>query len=594
MGFAKRTISKARRSSLAVNGSLAALFLLAAVTSSQALDNGLIPRADWALINGRVHTMDARNTVAEAIAVEDDRIVYVGDEAGLKNFVGIGTHVIDVHGEMVLPGFVDAHTHLVGGAFVNSGVNLLTDDTEEVLDRLRIYVADNPDAPFILGYGLRRSPWLAKGGLPTKGILDQLPTDKPIYIWAVDGHAAWVNSKALEVAGITKDTTDPVPGYARFHRDNDGNPNGWVEEPPAQMLVFGPVVNPTEEFILKGTRTWLPRIAAAGVTSVQDLGIQGMSQEDGFQLFTNLDKKGEMPFRVRGVYYWNDATSDPLVPLRKFREEFHSEHVKVGKLKVNVDGADDSHSGLYVEPYADKPDAKPKPIIPLDVMKKVVAEGDREGINAVCHCWGDLAVRYFLDSVEYAIKNNPPRKDRRFVVSHGASIHPDDIARFAKLGVVYDTSGAWMANDPTLVEISRARLGKERQDDMFPAMKIIRAGGKVSFGSDWPVSGYLSEYRPLMMIRTAVTRRLPGLDDRPPLGGESAKMPLQEALRAATINAAYSTGIDDITGSLEVGKKADLVVLEKDLFDVDPYKINEVKVLYTMMDGKLTYDHTAK
>ncbi|WP_428028421.1 amidohydrolase [Altererythrobacter sp.] len=571
--------------------SIAAISLASASQMSLAQDNGLIPTADWALINGRVHTMDANNSIAEAIAVEDDTIVYVGDEEGLRNYIGLGTHVIDVHGEMVLPGFIDAHTHLVGGAFVNSGANLLTDDADEVVERMRQYVADNPDQPFYIGYGLRRSPWLARGGLPTKDILDQFDTDKPIYIWAVDGHAALVNSKALEVAGITKDTEDPVPGFAIIHRDSDGNPNGWLEEPPAQMLVFGPVVNPNEEFILKGTRTWLPRIAAAGVTSVQDLGIQGMSQEDGFKLFTNLDKDGEMPFRVKGVYYWNNASEDPLVTLRRFREEFHSEHVTVSKLKVNVDGADDSHSGLYVEPYVDKPDAKPNPIIPPEVIKKVVTEADREGINVVCHCWGDLAVRHMLDAYENAIETNPPREDRRFVVSHGSSVHADDILRFAQLGVVYDTSGAWMANDPTLVEISRLRLGAERQDDMYPAMKIIEAGGKVSFGSDWPVSGYLSEYRPLTMIRTAVTRRLPGLDDRPPLGGESAKMPLQEALRASTINAAYNMGIDDITGSLEVGKKADIVVLEEDLFDVDPYKIDEVKVLYTMMGGQLTYDH---
>jgi len=554
--------------------------------------NRLNPTADWALINGRVHTMDAKNTVAQAIAIENDKIVYVGDAEGLKNYIGIGTRVIDLHGEMVLPGFVDAHTHLLGGALACNGVNLLTDDTEEVLGRLRTYVADHPEKTSLLGYGLRRGPWLAKGGLPTKDILDEIEPDRPFYIWAVDGHAAWVNSKGLEVAGVTKDTPDTVPGYSMFHRDKDGNPNGWVEEVPAQMQVFGPIVNPNKAFYVQGTLDWLPRIAAAGVTSVQDLGFQGMSQEEGYQFFAELEENGQLPLRMEAVYYWNDPTSDPLVPLRKFREEYHSELLWAGKLKINVDGADDAHSACYVEPYADKPDVKVEPIIPPDVMKKVIAEGDREGIDAVCHCWGDMAVRYFLDAVEYAIENNPPRANRRFVVSHGANVHADDIPRFAKLGVVYDTSGAWMANDPTLVEISRVRLGEERQQDMFPAMKIIRAGGMVSFGTDWPVSGYLSEYRPLVMIRTAVLRQLPGLDDRPPLGGKEARMPLQDALRASTINAAYNMGIDDITGSLEVGKKADIVVLEKDLFDVDPHTIQDVKVLYTMMDGNITYDHS--
>lgn len=557
---------------------------------ANAVANRLNPTTDFALINGSIHTMDAKGTVAEAIAIENDEIVYVGDAAGLKNVIGLGTEIIDLDGKMVLPGFVDAHAHIVAGGLIMLGVDLQTDDKEELFDRIRQEVKTNKD-DLILGYGVRFNVWT--DGNPTAAMLDEIESERPIYFWTIDGHSAWVNSKALEIAGIDKDTPDTAPGFSFFERDADGNPTGFVVELPAQMQVFTSLLDVDTDFISGGVSTWMDNFAAAGVTAVHDHGIQGMGQDEGFQMMLDLEKAGKMPVRFLGSNYWNDGSVDPLPGTLEMRKNVDSELVKGRYLKINLDGGDDKWNALYVEPYTDKPEIVPEPIIPYDVLQDAVIRVDAAGIDVTCHCFGDLAVRKMLDAIEAAIAKNPPR-DRRHKITHGTLIHPDDYARFGQLGVIYDSSGAWMSHDPLLQTVTTTRLGEKRVQGMFPVTNVIAQGGTFSFGSDWPVSGYISEYRPLSAIEVGVTRQLDGRKDVPPLGGEEARMSLDQALRAHTINAAYGMGIDKETGSLEVGKKADLVVLEKNLYDIDPNDISEVKVLYTMMNGMLTWDHEEK
>ena len=393
---------------------------------------------------------------------------------------------------------------------------------------------------------------------------------------------------ALEMAGVTRDTPETVPGYSFFERDGDGNPTGWIVEIPAQMQVLGELLEVNTAFMKSGVETWLKRFSAAGITGVQDMGIQGMTQPEGFQMFTDIAEAGELPLRLRGVYYWNDPKIDPLPEIKALRDQFTHPLVRPDKIKINIDGGDDGYNAIYVDGYLDKPDLEVAPIIPADVITDAVVRGDAEGIDSVCHCFGDGAVRIMLDAVQAAIKANPDR-DRRMVVSHGNSVHADDIARFAELGVGYDSSGAWMSYDPNLQDVSDLRLGKQRVQEMFPTAKIVASGGNFSLGSDWPVSGYISEYRPLAAIETAITRTLDGRKDVPPLGGKEAGVSLETAIRAATINAAYNVNLSDQVGTLEAGKKADLVVLGENLFDIDPNDIGEVNVVYTMMGGKVVY-----
>ncbi len=559
---------------------------LATASFVQAQSNRINATADYALINGNIYTMDAEGSTATAIGIEGDEIVYVGDADGLRNVIGIGTEVIDLKGKMVLPGFVDGHIHAAAGGLIMLGVDLQTDDKDELFARIRGEVESNDD-DIILGFGVRFNPW--RDGNPTAAMLDEIESERPVYLWAIDGHAAWVNSKALEMAGVDKDTPDTVPGFSFFERDDDGNPTGWIVEIPAQMQVLTSLIDVNPEFMAGGVADWMQRFAAAGITAVHDHGIQGMSQQEGFQMMADFESNGELPIRFVGSYYWNDGSIDPLPATIELSEQFNSELVKATYLKINMDGGDDKWNALYVDPYTDKPDLVPDPIIPVDIVKDAVIRADAAGFNVTCHCFGDLAVRTLLDAVEEAIAVNPER-ERAHKITHGTLIHPDDYARFAELGVIYDTTGSWMTFDPLMQTIATDRLGADRVKAMFPVNRVVDAGGTFSFGSDWPVSGYVSEYRPLASIEAGVTRQLRGRRDVPPLGGEEAKLPLQLALEAHTINAARGMAMDKEIGSLEVGKKADIVVLDQDLFKVDREAISDVEVLYTIMGGELTFE----
>lgn len=542
--------------------------------------------ADFVFSNGKIYTVDESQPWAEAVVVNGSEIVYVGDTAGVSTFVGNNTETVDLGGRMVLPGFVDGHAHTVAGGLLMGGVDLQSDSQEEILERIRQFVAANPDAEVIQGYGVRFTPW--DGNWPTAAMLDEIESERPVYLFAIDGHASWVNSKALELAEIDKDTPDTAPGFSYFERYEDGTPTGWIVELPAQMLVFTRLLDINAEYVARGVREWLPRFSAAGITSMQDYGIQGLSTDEGFQLMQSLEESGEMLVRLQGVYYWNDKDTDPVPLIAELKERYNSELVKATHLKINVDGGDDKWNAVYVDGYSDKPELDAQPIIPFDVITDALVRADAVGIDSVCHCFGDMAVRRFLDAVETAIETNPDR-DRHFVVSHGISIHPDDIGRFAELGVTYDSSGAWMSRDPNIEAIATVRLGEERVDAMFPMKGVADRGGNVSLGSDWPVSGYVSEYRPLTAIQVAVTRQLPGRDHIPPLGGERAQLPLAMAIEAATLGAASGIGLGDLVGSIEVGKKADLVVLERNLFDIDAGQISETDVQLTMMNGNVTH-----
>ncbi len=564
--------------------------ILASFTGVQAGNNArLNGTADYAFINGKIYTMDKAQPWVEAVTIEGKKITYVGDASGLKHHIGIGTEVIDLDGKMLMPGFVDGHIHAAAGGMILKGVDLQTDDKEEIFKRIKDHVTANPDLDVIVGWGVRFNPWTE--GNPTAAMLDKIESKRPVFLWTIDGHAGWANSKALEIAKIDKDTPETVPGYSFFERDDQGNPTGWIIEIPAQLQVLSALINLNLDYVTEGVAEWLPKMSAAGITALADYGIQGIGMEEGFQMLKDLEAEGKLPMRVLGVYYWNDPNVDPIPAVQKLASEVNTELVKANRLKINMDGTDDKHNALFVDPYSDKPDIKVDPIIPFDILNDVVKRADALGIDVVCHCFGDLAVRKLLDAVEAAIAANPKR-NRRNVISHGALIHPDDYARFKELDVTYDTSGAWMSRDPLIQTVTTKRLGKKRVAGMFPMKAIADAGGNVSFGSDWPVSGYISNVRPLLAIQMAMTRQPKGDHSQPPLGGEAAKVPLALALKAHTIGAAYGMGMDDRIGSIETGKLADLVVLEKNLFDVAPQEIGNVKVLYTVMNGKLVYDGT--
>lgn len=565
-----------------------AALLLASLSAAIAQMGGSpVGQADYAFINGKIYTVNEAQPWAEAVAIDGNKIVYVGNAAGLRNVIGYGTQIIDLDGKMMLPGFVDGHVHPMAGSLLARGVNLQTDDRNVLFDRLKSYVAEHPDEDVILGYGWRFNVWT--DGNPTKEMLDKIEADRPVFLWAVDGHVGWANSKALELAGVDKDTPDTVPGFSFFEKDAKGNPTGYIIEVPAMMEVFTKLKDVDLDYISAGLAEWLPKFSQSGLTAAHDYGIMGIGMEEGFQLYNDLEKSGKLPIRIVGTYYWNDPDVDPIPIIEGFKKKFTTRLVRPERIKINLDGGDQERNALFVDPYSDKPDVKVEPLIPYDVLNDVVKRADAKGIDVTCHCFGDLAVRKLLDAVEGAIEANPKR-DRRNSAGHMILVHPDDVKRFAETGVIAQVEAAWGALDPFLNTVTRARLGEKRLNRYLGINELWDAGATVAFSSDWPASGYLSNIEPLVTIQVAVTRQIVENPTTPPLGGEAGKVHLERALRAHTLNAAYGMGMDDEIGSIEKGKLADLVILEKNLFDVPANEISKVKVLYTIMDGKLVYE----
>jgi hypothetical protein len=542
--------------------------------------------ASFVFQNGGVYTVTAARRFAEAVAVRGDRIVYVGSTLGARELVGPETQVIDLAGRMLLPGFIEAHIHPIAGAFMARGADLQTDDLDELLARVVAEAAAHPNAPIVRGYGWRYNVFPDSG--PNKEALDAIVSDRPVFLFAIDGHGAWVNSKALELAEIGVETPDPQPPFSVYQRDWYGGPTGYLVEVPAILEVLSVVAPVDKAYVREGFEEWAPRFSAAGITSVFDAGIQGLPVEEGYALYTELEAEGRLPFRVVGSYYWNDPEVDPLPPLRALRERFHTELVDPRVLKINADGGEMQHTAYLLQPYADEPRKRGELIIPSDMIREVVVRADADGIDFHCHCYGDAATRTLLDALEAAVEVNPMRH-RRHTLAHLAVVDPWDVPRFAVLGAIAQFSTHWAALDPAVDEVARRRFGSARTNHMFAPRPLIDAGTRISLGTDWPASGYYSTYKPLDSIQIAVTRQQIGKPDQAVLGGRGQRLSLDEALLANTLGAAYQLRLEEQVGSIEVGKRADLIVLDRNLFETPEHEIHRARVLLTLMNGRITH-----
>ena len=543
--------------------------------------------ADIVFKNGPVYTVDSGNPWARAVAVKGKRIVFVGDEARVEPFVGPQTRVVDLAGKMLLPGFVEGHIHPLVGATLTRGADLQFDTREDILGALKAYREKVRKADLIRGFGWRYSAFPATG--PRKEDLDALWPDVPVILLAIDAHSAWVNSQALAVAGVTKDTKDPLPGFSTFERDPaTGEPTGYLVEVPAIIRVNNAVEPFGSDYVAESLAEWLPKAAGAGITAVFDAGMQIIPDTEGFAIYSDLEREGKLPFRVIGSYYHNNPEIDPIPEIKALQREFQSELVKASVLKLNIDGGDAQRTAAFLAPYADAPETSGDTLLPPDLFADIIKRADRDGVDIHIHSYGDRATRLSLDAFEAAIKANPPR-DRRNAIAHNFLVDPLDAPRFAELGIVGQFSAQWAVPD-TSQAVTRTRLGLPRADELYRMGSILRHGGMLSLGTDWPAAGYTSTYRPLDAIEVATTRREFDKPRGPQLPPVDEVIPLEAALKAATMGPAWQLGMDHEVGSIEVGKLADLVVLEKNLFEVAPQDIHRTKVLMTVMNGKVTHE----
>jgi len=548
-------------------------------------------KADYVFKNAAIYTIDSKNPTAQAIAVTGKTISYVGTNDGVKPFIGDKTKVIDLHGQMLLPGFVDSHIHPMLAMFAG-GADLQYDSVEEVLASVKKWADAHADAPVIRGFGWRYTLFPTTG--PTKADLDKLFPDRPVLLVAIDVHSAWINSKAMELAGVNAKTQDPVPGFSYFQRDpKTGEPTGWVVETPAEQAVLAKLSPPTPEAQIAATAELLPKFSAAGITSVFDAGIATMPTETGFDGYQQLEKESKLPVRVVGTYYWNNPElQDPVAIVLKLRDKYNSELLQAKTLKIMADGGEAQHTAVMLKPYYDRPGFNAQYQLAPKLIETAVLKAQQNGVDTHCHCYGDAAIRKYLDIVAEAEKQYP-NSSSRHTIAHSLLITDPDVPRFKELNVTMQTSPQWITPDPYSEKVTQI-LGNDVVNTEWARMNSVsKAGGRLAFGSDWPATGYFSSYRPLDAIQVALTRAIlpeyQKIQFAPIMPPANEVVTLDQALKAYTLDSAYVLDLEKKIGSLEVGKLADIVVLEKDLHKIPASDISTTKVKLTMMNGKVAY-----
>ncbi|MDD5361129.1 MAG: amidohydrolase [Ignavibacteria bacterium] len=547
--------------------------------------------ADYVFKNGAIYTIDEKNPKAEAIAINGKLISYVGSNNGADAYIGKDTKVIDLKGQMLLPGFVESHIH-PSMAILTNGADLQTDSMEELLSRVKAWADANPDSKIIRGFGWRYNMFSTTG--PTKEVLDKIFPDKPVFLIAIDGHSAWVNSKALQMSGIEAKHPDPLPGVSYYQRDPKTNePTGWVVETLAEQEMFDKLKLMTPDLILNAIKDILPKFSAAGITSAFDAGIAIIQTENVLEQFVQMEKEGKLPIRIVASYFWNNASvTDPVERTMALKEKFKSELLQVGALKIMFDGGEAQHTAVMIQEYADRPGFFGDYSIDKKLIEEAILKAEANNINTHAHSYGDATTRAYLDAIEAAQKMYP-NSTSRHTAAHVMFLADSDVPRFAKLNVTMQCSAQWMTPDPPMERTAQIVGNDIAFKELNRINSVLKTGGRVAFGTDWPAAGYVSTFQPLDAIQVAVTRMILqkyGNDYfTPVLPPVDEIVTLDQALKAYTLDAAYVLGLEEKIGSLQVGKLADIVVLEKDLHNIKPGDISGTKIKLTMMNGKITF-----
>lgn len=545
--------------------------------------------ADVVFRNGPVYTVAGPIPWAQAVAVTGTTISYVGDDAGAMALVGPDTRVVDLNGRLLMPGFVEGHTHPFLGSFLTSGVDLQVPTLADAQAAIAQYAREHPDGA-VRGFGWRVDMFGPDG--PTRADLDSVLPDRPGFFFAIDGHSLWANSKALEMAGVSRDTPDPIPGFSYYARDAGGDPTGYILEVNAVLGLVNAVEPISPETMGSLMRAWLPKASAAGITSVFDAGVPpiGDDQASILRLYTDVERSGELPFRVVASYSVRGTPVEGTVEkFRQVRNEISGELVSVDVVKIVGDGTQGGYTAWLIEPYADKPDSTGGSPFTEEQWHRLVGDVDAAGFDVHVHACGERTARVALDAIERAIATNPAR-DRRNAIAHLVYVEDSDNPRFGELGVVAQFSANWFSADPDTLENMAARYGSPRKDLMYRPQEILRSGGRISLGTDWPAAGYFSTYKPLDSIQIGVTRQLIGDPGAAVLSPADQSLTVEEAVHANTLGAAYQLRLDDRVGSVEVGKLADLIVLDRNILEVDPHEIHAATVEMTLMNGQIRHE----
>jgi predicted amidohydrolase YtcJ len=537
--------------------------------------------ADLVLLGGAVETMGAARRRAAAVAVSRGRIVAVGSAAELSEHVGPSTRVIELAGRTVLPGFQDAHLHPPEGGLSALRCDLHDCSSREAcLEEVARYAAGHPEREWIVGEGWSIDSF--PGGTPRREDLDAVLPDRPAYLENRDGHGAWVNSRALALAGVGATTPDPPDG--RIEREDHGEPQGTLHE-GAMDLVAGLLPETTQEEWEEGIRLAQAKLHALGITAWQDARVV----PDTLAAYRALAERGELTMRTEGNLLWERGRpeAEQLEKLVELRSRGSLGRLRIRGAKIFQDGVAENFTAAMLSPYLDSEGRTTEnrgiDMVEPDELARVVTLLDARGFQVHLHTIGDRSVRQTLDALAAAREANG-RRDARHHLAHIQFVHPDDVPRFRALGVVANAQPYWACREGYVTELTEPFVGPGPSSYMYPFGSLRRAGAELAFGSDWTVS----TADPLAQIEVAVNRVSPENRGAEPLLPAEA-LDLPTALAAFTRGSAFVNFLEHETGSIEPGKLADLVVLDRDLFDPGAGPIGDARVLLTLVEGEPLY-----
>jgi len=536
------------------------------------------PVADTVVVNARIYTVNAQQPWAEALAIGGDKILAVGSPQDVAAYRGPSTKVIDAQGHLVLPGFTDCHIHFMDGSLGLTQVDLNEAKTvPEIQRRVREYAAAHPNEPWITGMGWTY-PTFGPSALPDKKILDEVVPDRPVFLVAFDGHSSWANSKALALAGITQKTPDPPNG--KIVRNEKGEATGALKE-AAGDLIAALMPKPTREQRLAALRLGMHEANKFGLVRVHSAG----QDFEYLDLYDALRRQGEMTLRFYVAYFLDppELTPDALETIEQARRTYHDDWISGGVVKTMLDGVVEAHTAAMLAPYSDDPSQSGKLFWDESKYKQAIAELDRRGLQIFTHAIGDRAVRLALDAYQEAAKANHTR-DARPRIEHIETITAQDIPRFGQLGVIASFQPLHAYPDDDTLKIWARNVGPERAQRAWVWRSILRSGGTLAFGSDWPVV----TLNPWPGVQNALTRQTTEGD---PPGGfvPKERISLTDTIKAYTLNAAFAGHREKTEGSLEPGKLADLIMVSQDFLKMEPSDIGKTEVLLTMVGGKVVY-----
>jgi predicted amidohydrolase YtcJ len=553
--------------------------LLAAVVAPPAFAD-TSPGVDLVLTNGKIYTVDPALRRVQAMAVKGGKIVAVGTSEEIQHWVGDNTEVIDLQGKFVMPGYNDAHTHMVSGGLQMLRINLVgARSRAEFEQRIRDRLKEFKPGEWVVGGGWDHSLW-EDDRIPTREELDAISRDHPMIFQRVDGHSSVANSLALEKAGIDRDTPDPDGG--EIVRDTDSEPTGWLKE-KADDILRSLIPAPSREMRKRGLVLAIQDASRLGITSVQDDSIRNDAAPEGadwenFHAWRELKEEGKLTLRVTE---WLPFDS-PLESLERMREEGGTTDpwLKTGALKGMTDGSGGSLSAAMLEPFSNDPGNTGILRYDPDKLKKMVIDREAAGFQIAIHAIGDRGNRIVLDAFEEAGKVNQRRRTRHRI-EHAQFIHPDDFRRFTDLGVIASMQPCHLLSDLRWAPVI---LGPSRYGEAYAWDSMLKAGATLAFGTDYPVE----ILNPMRGLYAALTREF---EEGSPEGGwvPTEKIGIADAIRAYTWGSAFAEFEDHRKGTLAPGKFADLVVLSQDITHIPPRQLLNTEVLMTLVGGKIVY-----